>query len=88
MRALFFRWTSPYTRPPRWMGFVYYSTPRNAELWVIFPFSLLVALAWLIQDIWAAKACAPSWVEMEIRRRLEDNRRHSTHWQQTLSRKP
>ncbi len=76
MKTLLYRWNSPNIRPPRWMSFAYYSAERNQNLYVAVPFGLLVAFAWWVQDVWARKACAPSWIEMEVRRRCTHVRLH------------
>lgn len=69
MRTLLYRWNSPEIRPPGWMSFAYYSVERNQNLYVAVPFGLLVSVAWMVQDAWARKAGAPSWIEREVRRR-------------------
>jgi hypothetical protein len=57
------------------MAFSYYSIERDECLFVAFPLNLLVALAWWIQDRWARKANAPSWIEREVRARLAHENR-------------
>ena len=53
------------------MGFVYYRTRSDEALFVAFPFNLLVALIWLIQDWIAREFQRRSWLEDEIRSRLK-----------------
>ena len=76
MRNLLYAWVPWHVQPPRWMGLVYVSAPRNRVLYVAFPLNLLVAAAWWLQDRWAEKANAPSWIEREIEARAA--RRDST----------
>ena len=54
------------------MAFAYYSIERNEAVFVAFPLNLAVSLAWWIQDSWARKANAPSWIENETRRRIDE----------------
>lgn len=79
MRRLLYCWCSPYIRPPRWMAHAYYSAERNEYLFVAFPVNLLVVLAWWVQDAWARKAGAPSWIEREVRRRDTEARLTKRH---------
>ena len=74
--SLLFEWIPGHIRPRRWMSFAYYSIERNRLLFVAFPLNLLVALVWWIQDRWARKANAPSWIEREVRARLADPNRY------------
>ena len=70
---LIFEWIPGHIRPRRWMAFSYYSVQRNQFLFVAFPLHLVVAAAWWIQDQWARKANAPSWIEREVQaRRLNE----------------
>jgi len=52
------------------MAFAYQSWERDDAVYVAFPLNLLVSLAWWVQDKWAKKANAPSWIEREIRQRM------------------
>ena len=52
------------------MAFAFYSAQRNRRLFVAFPLNLVVAAAWWLQDQWARKANAPSWIEREIDSRI------------------
>jgi len=56
------------------MAFSHYSAERNECLFVAFPFNFAVALAWWIQWKWATAACRPSWIEVEIRKRVKIER--------------
>lgn len=56
--------------PPRWMCFVMHSVRRRENLWAAFPLNLLLALVWWVQDRWARAALAPSWIEREVRDRV------------------
>lgn len=69
VKRLFYSWCSPNIHPPWWMAFCCYSAERNQRLYAAFPLNLLVALAWWVQDAWARKANAPSWIEREVQRR-------------------
>lgn len=71
MRNLLFQWVPPHCRPRRWMALAFYTAERNRYLYVAFPFNLLIAAAWWVQDRWAEKANAPSWIEREVRDRLD-----------------
>lgn len=66
-----FQWISPYIFPPRWMAFAFYSARRNQALFAIPPLNLLIVVAWWLQDKWARKAMASSWIEEEVERRLQ-----------------
>jgi hypothetical protein len=83
MKNIFYHWTHRYTCPPRWMAFAYYSAERNSFLFVIYPFHFLVALAWWIQDRWARHTHHPSWIENEVRHRL-DHHKASTRNQRSF----
>lgn len=76
MRNLLYRWVDNHTRPPRWMALSSYLVERNRYLYVAFPFNLPVVAAWWLQDLWAEKANAPSWIEREVEARSQ--RRDST----------
>jgi hypothetical protein len=67
---LLYRWQSGNYMSPRWMCAAYYSTIRNRVLYVAFPLNLAVALAWWVEDRWARAANAPSWIEREVRARM------------------
>lgn len=76
MRNLIYEWVDDNFRPRRWMAFVYYSVERDRILYVAFPLNLLVTAFWWVQDKWAEKANAPSWIEREVEARSQ--RRDST----------
>jgi hypothetical protein len=70
-RSMIYRWEEGRAMPPRWMAASFYSCARNRILYVAFPLNLIVTLAWWVQDRWAKSANAPSWIETEVRRRVE-----------------
>lgn len=72
---LLYEWVPGHIRPRRWMAFAFYSAERNRFLFIAFPLNLLVSAAWWIQDKWAQKAHAPSWIEREVVSRVEDYKR-------------
>lgn len=73
-----YQWVHRNYAPRRWMAFAFYSCMRNQCCYVAFPFNLLVALAWWMQDKWAHAANAPSWIEREVNDRFE-HYRNSIH---------
>jgi hypothetical protein len=75
MRNLLFQWVEDWRLPPRWMACAFYSGERNRCLYVAFPLNLIIAIVWWIQDRWARYAQAPSWIDQEVERRLENLRR-------------
>ncbi len=81
MKHRIFEWVSPNVRPRRWMAFSHYSVERNQFLYVAFPLNLLVSAAWWVQDAWARKANAPSWIEQEAQARRD-------HYMRSTVKKP
>lgn len=65
--------------PPKWMAFAYYRAITNRALFVIPPLNLLITVLWWMQDQWAIKAQATSWIEEETRRRMEQRLRDEWH---------
>jgi hypothetical protein len=59
------------------MAFAFYSVERNRYLYVAFPFNLMIAAAWWLQDKWAVKANAESWIEREVRARQRRGHHYS-----------
>jgi hypothetical protein len=72
MKKLFLAWLAPNCRPPQWMALAYYSAERKKTLFVAFPFNLLIALAWWIQDRWARAAHESSWIDREAEARIHE----------------
>lgn len=56
------------------------SMERRGILYVVWPFHLLVALAWWLQDRWAQHVHAPSWIEREVDRRVQEHLKGRHRW--------
>jgi hypothetical protein len=74
---LLYEWVPDHIRPRRWMALAFYSAERNRLLFIAFPLNLLVSAVWWLQDQWARKANAPSWIEREVAARVEQSNRIS-----------
>ena len=70
MRFLY-QWIEVFQHPPRWMAFTVYVAERNKLLFVAFPLNLAVALAYWLNDQWAKRALARSWIDEEVERRVQ-----------------
>ncbi len=76
MNGILWEWIKPWMEPRRWMAFAVYSAKRDKQLFVAFPLNYVVALAWWLNDRWATAATAESWIEREVGRRLEAEKRN------------